>query len=74
MMRLRFHPEALVELADAVQWHEKERVGYGALVSTRSHGELAKRLSFRVVEPKSQDSPITMMFVSLRFRVFATSS
>lgn len=32
MPQLPFHPEALLELDEAVIWHERERTGYGALL------------------------------------------
>lgn len=31
-MRLPFHPDALIELDQAVAWHERERAGYGSLL------------------------------------------
>jgi toxin ParE1/3/4 len=45
MMRLRLHPEAMVELAEAIEFHERERVGYGALLFdevTRRVGQAAR--------------------------------
>lgn len=31
-MRLPFHPEALIEIDQAVAWHERERAGYGSIL------------------------------------------
>jgi plasmid stabilization system protein ParE len=31
-MRLPFHPDALIELDQAVAWHERERAGHGSVL------------------------------------------
>lgn len=49
MMRLRFHPEALRELAEAVAFHENERVGYGGLL----FDEVARRIGQAAQFPRS---------------------
>lgn len=48
-MRLPFHPEALVELDQAVAWHERERAGYGSIL----FDEVIRKVEQAACLPKS---------------------
>lgn len=66
MMRLRFHPEALTELAESVAWHENERVGYGGYL----FDEVARRVGQAAQFPRS-GTPVAGFAAHYDVRQFA---
>jgi toxin ParE1/3/4 len=68
MRRLRFHPAALDELDAAVDYHEAERAGYGALLfaeATERVGQAA-RLPRSGVRVEGFDAALDVRLFALR--------
>jgi hypothetical protein len=52
-MHLPFHPDALIELNQAVAWHERERAGYGSFL----FDEVVRKVEQAARIPRPTPSP-----------------